>query len=228
MPTSPMSPAVVAFDVNETLVSLERLGERFVDEGLPDGSVELWFARVLRDGFALTATGRRADFLDLARTHLSAMFAAHRRDPDPDAVGNVLAALKEMEVHPDVEPAFARLRDAGVRIVTLTNGAPDTTRDWLTRADLDGYVEAYLGADALAGAWKPRPEPYTAAAEACGVEPGHLALVAVHSWDVCGAQAAGLTGGYCRRLEGRHLDVYPAPDVEGDTLVEVVDGLLAL
>lgn len=47
----------VVFDVNETLFSLRRMGPAFAVAGLDPGLVPLWFARLLRDGFALTAMG---------------------------------------------------------------------------------------------------------------------------------------------------------------------------
>jgi len=34
--------------------------------------------------------------------------------------------------------------------------------------------------------------------------------------------------GYCRRLEGRFVEGFARPDVTGDTLGEVVEGLLAM
>jgi 2-haloacid dehalogenase len=111
--------------------------------------------------------------------------------------------------------------------VTLTNGHADTVRAMLANAGLDGYVEASLSVDE-AGLWKPRPEPYRYAADRCGVAPSAVALVAVHSWDIHGANGAGLVTGYVSRLEGGFLDGFTPPDVTGATLDEVARGLLAL
>jgi 2-haloacid dehalogenase len=55
-----------------------------------------------------------------------------------------------------------------------------------------------------------------------------MALVACHSWDVQGAQRAGLTGGWVQRTERVYAEVYEPPHVQGGSLVEVVDALLAL
>ncbi|MBA2529827.1 MAG: HAD-IA family hydrolase [Euzebyales bacterium] len=206
-------PAVVAFDVNETLVSLAPLGEL-----LPEGALPLWFTRVLRDGFALTATGDPASFADLARTHLRGLV---------DDPATVLDAFRELDVYPDVAPAMELLARAGVRMVTLTNGAAELSQTLLGRAGLDGHIEHFLSAD-QAGVWKPRPEPYHHAARVCGVEPAGVALVAVHSWDVHGAKRAGLTAGWCSRLEGRPVDGLQPADVTGDDLVAVAEGLVAL
>jgi 2-haloacid dehalogenase len=209
----PSSPAVVAFDVNETLFSLAPLAEQ-----LPDATLPLWFARVLRDGFALAATNDYATFSELATTHLRGLV------DDPKAV---LSAFAELDAHPDVRPAFERLRAAGVRIVTLTVGAAELTEQNLQRNGLRGHVERCLSADAVKR-WKPHPEPYRHAAAVCGVDPGRMALVAVHSWDTHGAKRAGLTTGWCSRLEGDFVQGFAEPDVSGDDLVEVVTGLLAL
>ena len=59
-------PAVVAFDVVETLFSLEAVRERLVGVGAPTNSLELWFARMLRDALAVTAAGGYVSFRQAA------------------------------------------------------------------------------------------------------------------------------------------------------------------
>lgn len=61
-----------------------------------------------------------------------------------------------------------------------------------------------------------------------GISPSRLALVAVHPWDVQGAQAAGLLGTWVNRQGARYPTFIPAPDVTGRDLVHAVDNLLAL
>ncbi len=66
-------PAVVAFDVIETLMSLEPLRERLTEIGQPPHLLEAWYTRTLRDGMALSATGDYAGFTDVAEAALSAL-----------------------------------------------------------------------------------------------------------------------------------------------------------
>ena len=47
--------SVVVFDVNQTLSDLAPMARRFADVGAPEHLAKLWFATLLRDGFALTA-----------------------------------------------------------------------------------------------------------------------------------------------------------------------------
>lgn len=217
-----MTLRLVIFDVNETLFSLQAIRRRLPAEG----DLELWFTQVLRDGFALAAAGDARPFRDLALLHLERLLGERRVAAPREAAEDILAAFTELDPHPDVAPALERLRAAGLRLVTLTNGHAETTQRLLARAGLAEHIEHCLSVDAV-GHWKPRPEPYRYALEVCGVTPDEAAMVAVHSWDVDGAKRAGLVTGYASRLEGAFLPLFTAPDVIGKDLVEVAESLLA-
>ena len=66
-------PAVVAFDVIDTLMSLEPLRERLTGLGQPPHMLEAWSTRTLRDGMALSATGDFVPFADVAAAALRAL-----------------------------------------------------------------------------------------------------------------------------------------------------------
>ena len=56
----------MAFDVIDTLMSLEPLRARLTDIGQPPSLLEAWYTRTLRDGMALSATGDFVGFTDVA------------------------------------------------------------------------------------------------------------------------------------------------------------------
>lgn len=215
-------PLVVAFDVIETLFPLEPMRARLVRAGQPGTLLELWFARILRDAFALTAAG---DFRTFAEVAASALVSVTKSGLAARDVDDVLAGFRELEPHADAEPALRAVRDAGVRAITLTNGSAATTEALLRRAGLDEYVERAVSVDEVGG-WKPAPQPYLHAATICGVQPAQMALVAAHSWDIHGARQAGLATGWVSRLEGQPPAVFGAADVSGPDLVTVVSALL--
>ncbi|GAA1817549.1 haloacid dehalogenase type II [Planosporangium flavigriseum] len=212
----------VVFDVNETLFSLDRLREAFADVDLDPGLVPLWFAGVLRDGFALTVLDCFTPFTAVAADNLRALDAR----VDNRAVATVLAAFRELTPHDDVEPALYRLHEAGIPAATLSNGSAEGVQALLDRAGLTRYVSRNLSIDAVRR-WKPAPEPYRYAATELGVEPQRLALVAVHPWDCAGAAAAGLTAGWVRRSQPHWPAMFPTPAVTGADLTAVVAALLA-
>lgn len=215
-------PAVVAFDVNETLLDLAPVRATLVEQGQPDSLLSAVFARTLLTGFAATVVGDWCTFRDAFDSALA------QESPLPaEARALVLDAFAELSPHPDVEPALRRLIEAGVRVVTLSHGSPGVAEAGLQRGGITPLVEATLTSEAIR-AWKPSREVYLWAAGRCGVAPDRMALVAAHGWDVLGAQRAGLTAAWFPRSERVHPPVYEAPHVRADDLAGAVEGLLAL
>jgi hypothetical protein len=95
----------VAFDVVETMFSLEVVGRTLADEGAGPRALDVFFGRLLRDGFALAASGTYAPFGQVAHAALTATA------PDLDVRGRarVLDAFSSLIPHPDVRPALERL-----------------------------------------------------------------------------------------------------------------------
>ena len=221
--TTRTRPDVVAFDVNETLLDLAPIGAALVEHGQPAEVLPTVFARTLLTGFAGATVGSWFTF----RAAFESSVAQVTGLPSP-ACSRVADAFMEMSPHPDVEPAFRRLTEAGVRVVTLSHGAPGVAEAGLARGGVAALVEQTLTSESIR-AWKPDREAYLWAAGVCDVAPEQMALVAAHSWDVLGAGRAGLTTGFTSgRSEKVFAEVLGAPDVQGASLVEVVDGLLAL
>jgi 2-haloacid dehalogenase len=215
-------PEVVAFDVNETLLDLAPVRAALIEVGEPDTLLPTVFTRTLLTGIAGAAVGswcRFRDAFDAALTQES--------DLRPHERAGVLESFGELAPHPDVEPALRRLVEGGIRVVTLTHGSPGVAEAGLERGGISPLVERSLSSEVIR-AWKPAREVYLWAAGTCGVEPGRMALVAAHGWDVLGAQRAGLTGAWFPRSERVHPAVYEAPHVTAADLAGVVDALLAL
>jgi 2-haloacid dehalogenase len=220
-------PAVVAFDVIETLMSIEPLRARLAGAGCPPHLLETWYARILRDGMALSAAGDYADFPSVAEAALRSLTG--RPDAD-ERLAAVIADLGDLPAFPDALPAVTRLAEAGVRVACLTNGRADTTAAFAARAGLEPFIERVISA-AEVFRWKPSAVVYRYAAEVLGVRPERMALVAAHDWDCHGAKRAGMTTGWVRRpsgLPGGYGACFTPPDVAGADLAEVAAKLLAL
>ena len=220
------APEVVVYDVNETLSDMSAMPHRFTDVGAPPELAGLWFATLLRDGFAVAASGAAAGFAEIGRHVLHDLLTDVPLDrPLDDAIDHVLAGVAELDLHPDVAPAVRRLHDAGVRQVTLTNGSAAVADALLTRAGARPAFERLLSVED-AGAWKPVATAYRYAAEVTGVRVDQLLLVAVHPWDVHGAALAGLRTAWIDRGGSRYPAYLVAPHLTFRSLGELADHLI--
>lgn len=222
----PMQPEVVAFDIIGTVFPLEPLRKTVVELGLPPAGLEGWFAAGLRDAFALSATGDFRPFTEVLRAALDQVLAEQALSPAGETRALLMERMKTLPPRPDAREAFGTIAQAGMRIMALSNGAAASTRSLLQGAGLDDLVEHVVSVEEVR-LFKPRGEVYAHAARVAGVEAGRLALVAVHSWDVQGAKAAGLTAAFVSAERPFSAAMRP-PDIEATSLAEAARAIAAL
>jgi 2-haloacid dehalogenase len=222
---TPSPLALVLLDVNQTLFPLHPVEARMTEAGL-DGQFELWFTRILRDGFAAAAAGGSAGFRDLAGHHLRELLRRQRLDATDAVVTHVLGGFDEVVPHPDVAAGLITLRDAGVPAVALTNGSAELTRGFLDRGGLSDLVAAVHDVGE-AGRWKPAPQAYRFVLERRGVAPAAAAMVAAHPWDLFGAGSAGLTTAWVDRDGAGYPEAFGSPDVAATRFDDLIERLVA-
>lgn len=215
----------IVFDVNETLSDLRPLRQRFVEVGADEHEAELWFAALLRDGFALTSVGEAVTFAEIGREALRARLRGRRLDRELDgAVEHVMAGFLGLGLHPDVPSGIRALRAAGLRLLTLSNGAVTVAERLLAAAGLRAEFEQVLSVED-AGLWKPAGRAYALAARRTGLATDELLMVAVHPWDLHGASRAGLRTAWLDRVGGHFPTYFQAPDLVVQEVGALVDVL---
>jgi 2-haloacid dehalogenase len=216
-------PDLLVFDVNETLSDMAVLADRFVEVGASGLLVRTWFAGLLRDGFALNVAGAVTPFAEIAVGSLVSLLGQHDLDRSPeDAAKHVMEGFAALPVHEDVAPGLAALDELGIRMVTLSNGSSDVADALLTRSGLRDRFERLLSVED-ADAWKPARSAYAYALSCCDVEASAAMLVAVHPWDVDGANRAGLASAWLNRIGSHYPHHFTAPAVEASSLIRLAD-----
>ena len=217
---------VQIFDVNETLLDLAAMDPHF-QRIFGDAGVRVtWFNQMIQSALVATVTGAYHQFgaHAMAALEMTAEQAGvELTDDDKQAVA---AQLRQLPAHPEVAEALQRLRDAGLRLASLTNSTKEVARAQLEHAGLIDAFELVLSADTV-GRLKPAPEPYLMAAERLGVPVDQVRLIAAHAWDVAGAAIAGCATAFVAR-PGKVLDpLVERPEIIGADLAEVADAILA-
>ena len=148
-------PRVVLFDVNETLSDMSPLAESFAAVGAPSHLAGTWFPSLLRDGFALTATGANPSFSELGTVALrDSLRTAQVRDVET-AAEHIMSGFTGLPVHPDVVEGIRALHRLNIRLVTLSNGSATVARGLFHRNGITDLFERLLSVED-APLWKRR------------------------------------------------------------------------
>ncbi|TVO68440.1 haloacid dehalogenase type II [Denitromonas ohlonensis] len=218
---------ILVFDVNETLLditTLEPLFERvFGDRRV----LREWFAQLILYSQTLTLSGIYTPFGELGVGTLRMLGATHGITLADDDIHELKTRMSALPAHPDVVPALTRLRDAGFRMVTLTNSASTASPTPLERAGISHFFEHSFSVEAVQK-FKPAPETYRQVAQALGVGMSDLCLVACHLWDTVGAQAAGGRGALVTRPHNAVLPAanVPPPDLCAADLTQLANQII--
>src|SRR5215204_1791845 len=170
---------VCVFDVNETLLDLGALDPHFERLFGDAGVRRAWFLQLLQSALVATVTGAYSDFGTIGGAALD--MVAERVGLSEEERQRILGGMRELPPHPEVAGSLDRLRDAGLRLATLTNSTQQVAEAQMETSGLRDYFEQILSADSVRRL-KPAPEPYRMAAASSGVEVGQVRLVAAHSW----------------------------------------------
>lgn len=222
-------PTVLAFDVNETLLDIRALEPLFTRIFARREAMREWYAQLILHSQSLTLADSYVPLAALGAGVLRMMGTIHGvpvSDADAAELGQ---AVKTMPAHADVRPALTRLRDAGFRLVTLTNSAPDPDMSPLDRAGIADLFEHQFSVDAVQR-FKPAPATYGLVASGVQAPVPAICLVAAHGWDTLGAKRAGCAAALVLRPGNAVLPCagVPQPDLVVADLGALADRLAAL
>ncbi len=222
---SPAKPKVLVFDVNQTMLDLNALRPHFV-RVFGDGKVlDEWFALLLQYSLVVSVADAYSDFGTVGRAVLE-MLASNKGVKISAADSTrILQDLLTLPPHPEVPDSLKQLKDAGFRMVTLTNSSPSAVKAQLQNAGLTNYFEESISVE-IVHRFKPDLEVYRGAAGHLGVKASELRLIAAHAWDVFGAMKAGWQTAFVARNGISLFPLGPKPDIIGADMRVVTAAIL--
>jgi 2-haloacid dehalogenase len=220
-------PAVLVFDVNETLIDIDTIAPLF-EQIFGDARVlREWFGQLVMYSMTTALSGCYVDFFTLGQGMLRMLGDVHGKPLSDEDVERVKTAMLTMPAHPDVAEGLLMLRDKGFRLATLTNSPPNPNGlSPLQNAGLGEYFERQFSVDACR-TFKPARAVYDYVCRELRVQPADCMMVAAHVWDTIGAQSAGMTGALITRPGNAPLplDGLPQPTLIARDLRDLADQL---
>jgi 2-haloacid dehalogenase len=219
-------PRVIVCDVNETLLDVAALEPNFKEVFGDARVLQEWFSSVLLYSEVATLAGPYTDFASIAGAALDMTATARSVTMSPDNRTRILQGMLKLPAHSDVRDGLQIMRDAGLRLVTLTNSAPAAVQQQLANAGLASFFERSFSVDTVRR-FKPDPEAYRSVADDLKVPTGQLRLVAAHAWDVVGALRAGCAAAFVARPGKVLYPLGPQPDIVGPDFRKVAQAIVA-
>ncbi|WP_083958516.1 haloacid dehalogenase type II [Herbidospora mongoliensis] len=224
-----VEPQVLVFDVNETLIDFESMNPLF-EKIFGDARVmREWLGHLIMYSMTTTLSGLWEDYFTLGQGLLRMVADVHGVEIAKEDIEDIRQAMLTMPAHPDVEPGLTKLKDAGFRLVTLTNSPSNPGgQSPLEHAGLAPFFERQFTVE-TARAYKPAQQVYHFVDQEMGVPPSSCFMVACHVWDTVGAQSAGYTAGLITRPGNAPLPVasLPQPNLVAPDLSVLADQLIA-
>lgn len=181
----------------------------------------LWRTRQFEYCWLRSIANRYVDFA--AITDEALVYAAHALHVELSAgqEQQLVEAYLHLAPWPDAGDGLRRLREAGVRVITITNFSPAMMRANADRAGLTPLFDALLSTDRNR-TYKPDPRAYQLGVNALGLAKDDIIFVASAGWDAAGAKSFGYPTVWVNR-SGQPLEEL---GVRPDRIVRDISGLL--
>ena len=212
--TSPANggkPSTLVFDVNETLIDFESMVPLFERVFGDKRVLREWLGQLIMYSMTITLAGLYKDFFSLGQGLFQMVGTIHGVSVKPSDVDALRTAMMTMPAHPDVVEGLTQLKEAGFRMVTLTNSPPNPNgKSPLEHAGLAEFFEKQFSVETVR-AYKPARQAYHMVVQDLDVPPSSCCMVAAHVWDIVGAQSAGFSGALITRPGNALLPVHGLP-----------------
>ena len=217
-------PKLILLDVYETLLDMSVVEKKLNNLLDSKRAYRVWFELLMQYCFVENCTSKFNDFTSIAKATMqmtAKVFGASLHDEE---INYILALLKQLPVHEDVQEGLSQLNDLEFRIAALTNSPSDTVMDRMERTGLISYFSMVLSAEEVRK-YKPCIEVYQWAANKLEVDKQEILMVSAHAWDIAGAVNAGLQTAYVRQKEEMYYPLAPKPDLVCNNLSDLAGQL---
>jgi 2-haloacid dehalogenase len=222
--SSAVVPSVCVFDVNGSLLDTDALAPLF-QRLFGDGLVEReWYEELALYSNVITSSGNYpGTFFELGKAVLQMVGSIHHVEIRPADIEELGTRLLSLPAYPDVPGGLRMLKEAGFRLVTLTNSPPGSkgSETQLARAGIGDFFERHFNTHSVRS-FKVAQSVYHMVAEELDVPPTACCMITAHAWDALGAQYVGFSSGLMNRpgqaslvMRGLPQPLAVAPDLPG-------------
>lgn len=206
----------VIFNPNSVVPAIEKI---FPGKGMD--FVKAWRAKQFEYGFLRSITGNHADFFKVTEDALNYTIENMKLEATNAQRKELLNAYLALEPWPDAAPGLQKLRDSGIKIITIANFSSRMLRANADNAGITGLFDELLSTE-VNKTYKPDPNAYALGLKRLGLKKEEVVFAAFGGWDAYGAKSFGYPTYWVNRF---NLPVEKL-DVQADGTSNDFQGLL--
>ena len=182
----------------------------------------LWRTRQFEYTWLRSVMGRYEDFFAVTADALVYASEALKLPMTVEQKRHLLDAYLHLTPWPDAAASLRKLRESGIRVITLANFSPTMLRANAEHAGLADLFDALLSTDAN-HSFKPEPRAYRLGTERLHLPKQDVVFAAFGGWDAAGAKSFGYPTVWVNRFNQPNEELGSRPDAT----VSDLNGLLS-
>lgn len=217
-------PRLLVFDVNETLLDMGLVKveiNRFFNN---EGAFQIWFSTLLQYAMveSINPPNKYRHFGKIAVAGLQMLSKKLQIAIKEEDIDRILTLMVQLPTHKDVSSGLSALKAKGYSMVALTNGTVDVLKKQMSHADLSHFFEAVYSVESVES-YKPQKITYQYVLDQQHIKAEEAMMVAAHSWDITGANAAGLQTTFIARPGQMYYPLMEEPSLVCKDLLELAN-----
>jgi len=220
-------PAVIFFDINETVLDLEPL-KKSVNKIFDSSDLgTLWFNTMLEYSFATSLAHQYRDFGSIGAAAMVMIAESNGISLTMEKALQTVKQITNLPPHPDIKEGLQLLKNAGYKLVSFTNSSNNAVQLQLKNAGIAHFFDDMISVEDF-GRFKPDRDVYDWAARKMKIANDQSLLVAAHGWDIAGALWAGWHGAFISRPGQQLFPLAPDPQFNKPDLIQLAQELAKL
>ena len=191
-------PKLLVFDVNETLLDLEKIKVKIQDKFNDETSYSLWFTTLLQYSMVESITNQYHNFGEIGKATLKMTAEKLEKNISEDEINEILALITQLPPHPDVKAALKKFQIQNYSIIALTNGSLEAVKTQMSYAGIEEYFERFYSVEQVKS-FKPQAVTYQYVLNEMKMVAKDSMMIAAHPWDLAGAKTIGMQTAFIER-----------------------------
>lgn len=217
-------PSLLIFDVNETLLDLNKVKSAIQEAFQNDAAFSIWFSTLLQYSMVESICNTYHGFGEIGKATLK--MTAKKLDVNikDGKISEILNLITQLPPHPDVEKSLKSLKSEGFQLVALTNGSTEALKAQMKYSGLTSYFKKLFSVEEVRS-FKPEAKTYQHVLQKMNRSAYDCMMIAAHPWDLAGAKAVGMQTAFIEREGQIYYPLMQKADFHVKDLKELVEVL---